>query len=456
MPTYEITSPTGEAFEITAPEGATEAEVMSYAQSQWKGQPVPQTPVQQQAPAQPSYLDPNIAKRGTFLPLGMTAEGGYEPAMPQAVIDILESAKLPGRAYGGEPITEREVTQMGLNIGVPALRGIGGTAMRQVPGKLTRKLVKEAPTTEQLRTRGGALFERAKGATATISPESYQGVLAKMETDIFKKGFDPGLHPRVAAAMNAIGKRLGTEMDMQDMQNVRRLISSASENAGKDERRIVTRMISQIDEYIDTLGTKDLLGGDVGDAAANLRAARKLWSQMSKSEMIDDIFVKAQAQASGFENGLRVGFRSLLKDKKRLRGFSADEIAAMKEVVEGTFTRNTLKRLGKLGPGSGQQTNVLGAMGGAGGGALVGGPVGMVGVPATGWAAQKGGEALTKQAAERARALAAGARAPSRAVPYSTQAVPRTALGQGLAAQPQPKGPLSEDLLKQFWARGGV
>jgi hypothetical protein len=36
MPKYRITSPDGKTFEITAPEGATQEQVLSYAQSQWK------------------------------------------------------------------------------------------------------------------------------------------------------------------------------------------------------------------------------------------------------------------------------------------------------------------------------------------------------------------------------------------------------------------------------------
>jgi len=46
MPKYRITSPDGKTFEITAPEGATQEQVLSYAQSQWKA---PQT---EKAPAQ--------------------------------------------------------------------------------------------------------------------------------------------------------------------------------------------------------------------------------------------------------------------------------------------------------------------------------------------------------------------------------------------------------------------
>lgn len=39
MPTYEITSPDGRTFEVTAPEGASQSQVLAYAQSQWKASP---------------------------------------------------------------------------------------------------------------------------------------------------------------------------------------------------------------------------------------------------------------------------------------------------------------------------------------------------------------------------------------------------------------------------------
>jgi len=38
MAVFEITSPSGEVFEITAPEGASEQDVLSYAQSQFAKQ----------------------------------------------------------------------------------------------------------------------------------------------------------------------------------------------------------------------------------------------------------------------------------------------------------------------------------------------------------------------------------------------------------------------------------
>jgi hypothetical protein len=39
MPKYRVTSPTGETFEVTAPDGASEADVMAYAQAQFAQKP---------------------------------------------------------------------------------------------------------------------------------------------------------------------------------------------------------------------------------------------------------------------------------------------------------------------------------------------------------------------------------------------------------------------------------
>lgn len=39
MPTYRITSPDGQAFEVTAPDGASQDQVLEYAKSQWKKAP---------------------------------------------------------------------------------------------------------------------------------------------------------------------------------------------------------------------------------------------------------------------------------------------------------------------------------------------------------------------------------------------------------------------------------
>lgn len=403
-----------------------------------------------------SLLDPNIVERASFLPFGKTKAGETVFALPGigvgVVGDVLKAIGLPGRAWRGEPISEADITQSALTVGVPALRGLGGTAIKKVPGKITRRQVKEAPTMEQLKTQGSALFERAKGASAIVSPDSFQNILVKVEKDIFADAFDPGLHPKVAAAMNALGKRLGKDMDMQELMITRRLAKNAADSIDPDEARIGNGMVDNIDEYVEGLGDDDLISGAMEGAASNLREARKLWAKMRKREMIDDIFEKAENQASGLENGVRIQLRSLLNNKRKLRGFTPDEISLMKDVVRGNIVTNSLKLIGKLGPGVGQQKNLVGLAIGAGGGAAAFGPVGAVAVPAGGWLAQKGGEKLTLGMAERLRALTSAPPRGMMRIPYGTQGISRamTGLALGRMADPQRKrGRLESELRRR-------
>ncbi len=56
----------------------------------------------------------------------------------------------------------------------------------------------------------------------------------------------------------------------------------------------------------------------------------------------------------------------------------------MQQITQGGSLENTMKRLGRLGYGADQQTNVLGSLVGIGAGAQLLGPVGAVGVPVIG------------------------------------------------------------------------
>lgn len=81
MPKYRITSPSGEVFEVTAPEGSTQEQVLAYVQQQ-KGQ--------QQAPAAPPPAPPVDPSEGgtNFRPFGI--DTGLQ--MPQGVSRFLAGA----------------------------------------------------------------------------------------------------------------------------------------------------------------------------------------------------------------------------------------------------------------------------------------------------------------------------------------------------------------------------
>ncbi len=397
---------------------------------------------EQQTPQEAGgLLDPNIVERATFLPFGRTATGETEVALPEIGVDVLKAIDLPGRALRGEQISPEDVTRAALTVGVPALRGISGTATKKIAAKgITRKQVKEAPWTAELKQQARPYFTKASESTAIIDQDSFVKSIANLENKLFQSGYDPDVYKESASVLGSLAKKVGTDLDMVDLQNMRVLAKDAAGSSVDKEARIGRIILDHIDDYVDNLGADDLAAGQVEGAANNLKISRALWAKMAKSRDIDDIFTAAKNQASGFENGLRIGFRAFLKRKNTKRRFSKDEIKAMREIVAGTFTRNTLKRLGKLSGGIGQQTNILGFGLGTGAGAAAGsvfGPigaaVGAVTVPMAAFGAQKLGERGTRLAAQKARAMAAGARPLSKMVPYSTQRLPRTALGTGLA-----------------------
>jgi len=345
-------------------------------------------------------FDPNIVGRDPFTPFGTTKQGDVEIAWPQVAVDMYKSAMLPGRALAGEQIDPVEITDMALNVGIPALRTVGQTGVKGIPKALTKKQISQAPSSEDLGKQAGELFKKTKGA-AKSSADSYVDLLSKIERDLFEEGFDPDVHPKVASVFNAISKRLGKEMGGQDVMTVRRIVQNAAGSVVPDERRLGMRMMNKIDDWFDGID-------DTASAAA--QEARKIWSKAKKVETIDKIFNDATLAASGFENGLRQGFRSLLKNDKKMRGFTKIEKDAMKEVVEGKLTSNIMKKLGKIGPGVGQQSNMLGSGLASAGAYSAFGPLGMAGVQATGYGAQRLGGKATRMAADKARALAAGVR----------------------------------------------
>lgn len=63
MPKYQVTSPDGKTFEVTAPDGASQDEVLAYAQSQFQ-KPAPVQPTQKPAPPANTAVAVNAANKG--------------------------------------------------------------------------------------------------------------------------------------------------------------------------------------------------------------------------------------------------------------------------------------------------------------------------------------------------------------------------------------------------------
>jgi hypothetical protein len=185
---------------------------------------------------------------------------------------------------------------------------------------------------------------------------------------------------------------------------VKRQAGAVAKSMDPSEARLGGIMKGAIDDYMDRL-----------PEAAGIKKARALWRRNAKLQDIEEVFFKAENSASGFENGLRIGFRALLNNKRLRRNYSQAEIAAMRKVINGGPVRAFLRTIRHLGPGTGSENRYLGMLLGTGGGAAAGsalggpagGAVGAIAAPAVGHLAGRAAKRSTNTAAELAQAIIA-------------------------------------------------
>ena len=249
--------------------------------------------------------------------------------------------------------------------------------------------------------------------------------MERLVTKLQGEGVDAILHPRISRVLAVAAKNADQPMSLQQLQITRRQFSAAAGSLEPDERRLAQISIDALDDFVE---------GSAGELGSTLKQGRQLWARMRKSELIEETIERATTRAAGTEAGLRNEFSKLYRNKKLMRGFTAEEKAAILDVSAGTPTRNAARILGGLSLGEGQRRNVLNALVGGGLGMGLAGPGGgMAGmaVPAIiGGVSQKIAERGTRRAAELARALAAGPRTAARS-PAARQTVLDQFLRQG-------------------------
>ena len=113
--------------------------------------------------------------------------------------------------------------------------------------------------------------------------------------------------------------------------------------------------------------------------------------------------LRAASTGSGgnIENATRQELRKILTSDRLRRGFSPDELAAIKDAVVGTKGQNALRLLGKLSPEGNGLSLILHLLGGTmSGGATIPLAVG-------GMVAKRGADAMARNSAQIAEAMIA-------------------------------------------------
>lgn len=344
-----------------------------------------------------SYLPSQIG-RGAHVAGGKVAEVTGSPAAGAAVNTALQAAPALLLSKGVvRPSGMGRSAAPGAS--APKPTAPAAQAGRQ-PG-LAR--VPAAPSKEALKAASTAAYKRAEAAGAVIKPESFSKAVDVITRKLEREGLDPQLHPDTTAALKRLKGESGP-VSFEKLDTLRRIASSARKSQKPDDARLAGEIVDTLDRYADTVGRQDLVSGSPRAAKA-YREARNLYSRSRKAQTLDELIERAELTASNFtgsgmENAVRTEFRSLAKNQKRMRLFTAEEQAAIRKVAKGGPVENTLRMLGKFAP-----TGVVSAGLSAGAGLVAGGPIGAVALPVAGAASRLAATRITLKNADRANEL---------------------------------------------------
>lgn len=404
------------------------------------------------------------AKSGGLWPISSTPDGGWQWDMNAGLPGMVKRAVMaPKQAMTGElpmidPTTGRtsdEAIKRSLDMAAiaspmnPATRSTGNVlpGAGDVTGRGLEKVV-AAPSRDALKATGSRQFDEGRqiGESFRYRPEIISAFGSKLNEVLRREGFNESNAPNtVKGIANAFGD--GTKpLSYDDLlaaknyfQQIRTNFNNPPDRAAAEKALgLIYRLIESGDERL-VMGnpaasaTYSNTGAPVTAAAAAAKrvaelnqSARGNYAAYKRSDRITGKLDKADRQASAansgvnIDNSIRQRANDILNSEKLMQGYTPEELAAIRAIVDGTATRNTLRFVG----------NLFGGGGGLGMGVTAFGTGSLAGDPVLG--ALLGGTAMVSGRASKAAA----------------NALARKAM-QGTDEMTRMRSPLYDDLVKQ-------
>lgn len=270
-------------------------------------------------------------------------------------------------------------------------------------GVIDQEIADAVPTIDQLKDTSRAVYKEIDDLGAVVTDKSYRKITRDLNKVFRTLGGDKNITPKATASLERFNQAAREKRDipLSEIDILRTVAGNAAKSLEAPESAIGTAMIDVVDSSLDKFKKKDFTGAIEGaEITSRYKVARNLWGRARRSELIQEAFTKARNQASGFENGIRTQFRSILNSKRQRRLFNEQELDAMRNVVQGTKKENLAKFIGRLGFFEGGSTSLLGAATGSALGAAVAGPVGAAIVPMVGQVSKSLAQRMTRRGAE--------------------------------------------------------
>jgi len=298
----------------------------------------------------------------------MVGIAGQALATPAAAVATPLRAAVTGGALSGIQTaadTRGDIAETVKSAATGAALGAGAAKIAGAPQTTSRQFIAEnAPTAEALKQFARESYEAARASGVRYAPEAIANTLRNTAQTLWTEGFRPINQPKSFALLKEISK-LKDGGDVADLESLRKAAQRiAADHTESASAGIIRRAI---DDLMDNTTPSDVLAGDPQAAAAAIKDARGNYGAAKRSEMLSEAMENARldAQKTGgsLEGTLRNQFRSLLRNKEAMRGFSDQEKAAIRAVVRGGPVQNVARILGKMSPQNPVAASLLTALG---------------------------------------------------------------------------------------------
>ncbi len=325
MPTYVVTSPDGKEFEITAPEGATQEQVLAYAQQNFKAAEPAQRSLGSDILRQVGLTGRIIGTGALSLPamaadplanlVNMAAGKTVMTPPSQGIQNLMTAAGVPTPETGLERAVQTGGSAMASVVPMAALAkvapalaplgqnllqqtaaaGAGGTAAQvasdavqeatdnplasivaglaagTVAGSLGAKAATSLSqqrqplvTLDEIKKRAQQSYSTMENLGVQVKPKSILDTFDNIESKLVKENFNPKLdtHKPVAQVLEQIRTMVGQQrVPFTRLEQMRSALVDLKNSKEPATRKYAGQAVAELDNYISNLGAKDIIAG---------------------------------------------------------------------------------------------------------------------------------------------------------------------------------------------------
>lgn len=356
--------------------------------------------------------------KGQLLPFSKDAEGNVSFDINAGLPGMIKRAvEFPAAAMRGEidPLSDEGIARaveagaIMTPVGAATRGGLGWAGAGRAKPKV------KTPTGKELLETGDYGFNLARQMDVRYDPRAVQNMVLKLRSQLHAAGFRKSNAERSFAELDELSKPFepGSFASIDDLHAVRMALGKAAQNFNNPtDQDAAVQIIKAIDDFISNPDPKAVVAGPAAAAGAVWRDAMGNYAAGKRSDkLVDKPFSleeravrRTNATNSGLnqDNTIRQRVASLLDNPKTRAGFSAEEIALLETVANGTAARNVTRFIGNLLGGGGGLAAVVT---GLGSGMLTGSKIPALvgaGVVGTGIGAKVAANHLTKRALNKA------------------------------------------------------